>query len=301
MVNYVSVMNYTFQFEAIVNTGKAAAAPTRWRLDYSRQKLPLNLTEGSLNEGEGVGAFAEPGELLGASNNFVVFGPANVVTKPTAVAVNPAGGSVNWNKTGAVNQAGVPVDLNNLGVSGCGPATGTFPLNAQTHVGFDDWANLQLNFRASSDFADGAHSTIDESKEGGSLDLAFEDVAQLSPNVIDIVPGDSQNRLLRGFPLLPVAFLGSELLDARDVDPSSATLTEAGASWIARVERILGKPACLLLDINRDGRRDLVCKFDVSRAKLAVGVHEIQLDATTFDGRVVRNGDLLRVIQLFGH
>jgi hypothetical protein len=300
LVNYISVMNYIFQFDTVVNTGKASTAPTRWRLDYSRQQLALGVTEANLVETLGVGAFPEPNELLGASNNFIVHGPANTVTRPTVVGVSPTGTAINWNRS-TTNPTPISVDLNNLGISGCGATPG------QTHVGFDDWANLVFNFRASPDFADGAHFTIDETKDGGSLELAFEDVVQVSASsVIDIVPGDVQNRFPRGVPILPVAILSSELLDARDVDPSTATLSQfveppGPPGWTAPVQRVFGKPACLLLDVNKDGKRDLVCGFDVSRVSLPVGEHQAQLDATTTDGRTVKSGDVFRVIQLNVH
>ena len=304
LVNYVSVMNYAFQFDTVINSGKASTAPTRWRLDYSRQQLALGLNEAALNESLGVGAFPEPNEPLGASNNFVVFGPANTVTKPTVTAVNPLGSTINWNKTGTTPEQNIRADLNNLGISGCGPLPGTFPGNAQTHVGFDDWANVQFNFRASTDFADGAHSTIDEAKDGGTLELAFEDIVQISPSVIDIVPTDPQNRFRHGQPQLPVAFLSSELLDARDIDLSTATLSglDAGGAvlWVASLRQVGGRPVCQVRDVNGDGARDVACTFDVRGIALPVGEHRAQLDATTTDGRKVRNGDVFHVSPLSG-
>jgi len=63
--------------------------------------------------------------------------------------------AVNWSP----NQTGTVVaDINNTGIAGCPASPG------EQLTGYNDWASLVYNFRASMDFADGAHSTVDGTK-----------------------------------------------------------------------------------------------------------------------------------------
>jgi thrombospondin type 3 repeat protein len=157
--NYPSVMSYSRQFSSPLNPRP---------LDYSRQLLgvpivtptgpAIGLDETSLSEPAGIGAFV----------GSIVFGPPVFVplqgTKPVVASVN--NGSVNWNNNAVSTDVGFAQDVNNTGVAGCPASPG------EQLVGFNDWANIQLNFRASIDFGDGAHATIDASKAADAANLA---------------------------------------------------------------------------------------------------------------------------------
>ena len=148
--NYTSVMNYSYQFSSPLNPRP---------LDYSRQAL-MTLNESSLNEALGVGGYT----------GSVTWGPAAGIVKPS---IGTATGAVNWNRNATSNDPAVARDLNSLGISGCPASPG------ETLVGFNDWANIKLNFRASLDFADGSHATIDTNPDG-SQELSVSDVAAIS-------------------------------------------------------------------------------------------------------------------------
>src|SRR5712692_1277934 len=275
--NYTSRMNYAYQFSSPVNPRP---------LDYSRQLL-ATLSEMSPNGTVGVGP--------GAFFSKIAFGPPvptqvglNTVLKPTVASSTPP---IAWKSTGQ--------DLDNFPITGCPASSG------ETLVGFNDWANIQLNFRASVDFADGAHSNFEtpeitsDDARAISLDtdgdgiVDFDDNCPLTPNpgqnadacavIIDVlrpvIPSTSQG-------VVQVAILSSLTRDATMIDPATIVLTGAAAQgpgiWSLRVRQdAVGNFLCSRRDVNGDGRLDLVCQFKVDARLLPLGVSNVTLDAMT--------------------
>lgn len=132
--NYLSVMNYMFQFPNYVSDR---------RLDYSHSQLNT-LNESALHEPTGISPAAVPDPTHQRSNwglNGVPRGPTQYLTQP----LNP----IDWNKSGAVSGT-KSLNINNLGPdSGCGSTLKT-PL-----AGFDDWGNL-IFWGVTGGWADGA-------------------------------------------------------------------------------------------------------------------------------------------------
>lgn len=124
--NYLSVMNYTRQTVGAVRFR---------RLDYSRQELPP-LFENSLDERAGIR------------------GPAlvEVAHGPGVNRISPANGPIDWNGVRGIESVSVPADVNRIASSQC-DGTGSALL------GYNDWPNLDFNFRDSPDFADGVHTS----------------------------------------------------------------------------------------------------------------------------------------------
>jgi uncharacterized repeat protein (TIGR01451 family) len=107
-------------------------------MDYSRAALdPLNENAG-LNEDDGI---------EGPAGRRAVFGVGGKLT--TA----PADGNINWNGVKGDTETGVSADVNFI-TDLCGAKAD------QTLPGFDDWQNLDYNFRDSADFADGVHGQV---------------------------------------------------------------------------------------------------------------------------------------------
>src|SRR5262249_18320874 len=102
----------------------------------------------------------------------------------TVVNVTPVGG-VDWNLNGSLADI-VSQDINNLGIPGCPASPG------QTLDGFNDWANLKYNFKASVDFADGARVGVVKSPE-----LTFHDSLVLTRDSIDLKPAVRNNNCTR--------------------------------------------------------------------------------------------------------
>jgi endonuclease YncB( thermonuclease family) len=133
--NYLSVMTYTRQMPKWI-----ANRP----LDYSRSELPT-LFENNLDEGTGIG---------GARGSITAFGPG-----ATVVAGD---GPIDWNRQSGNRETGVSADINKHDAcegAGDGDGQGT------ELRGYDDWRNLDFNFRDDFDFGDGVHATADDEPE----------------------------------------------------------------------------------------------------------------------------------------
>ena len=275
--NYPSVMNYSYQFPSPVTTRP---------LDFSRQTL-TTLTELALDESVGLVALL-PGEP--EYTGKIAFGPpVGIPAKPTVVTSSTTG--INWNRNTAVDAA-VSQDINVLTSVGCAAFPGA---NGETLEGFNDWANLQFNFRASVDFADGGHITVDPTVEGGTLDMGIEEAKELSLDsngngVLDIddecptTPGGTSctvkikvvgaavlNGPQPGF--LRLAILGAADRDVRKIIPESVVLHGAEVNgtgvWALRVtDDASGTPQCVVRSIGGGGSRDLVCQLEITQGQL---------------------------------
>ena len=292
--NYLSVMSYTRQFKNLI---------TDRPLDYSRQELPT-LNKANLTEGNGI--VGNPPVALqqapGAPAAKTVHGsgPGSTAKTPSAT------GGINWNTPTdtTVDTSPTNVDVNQIGnVSGCDGAGAML-------LGYDDWSHLVYNFRATVDFADGAHGSSDEAREitepqilqltrlvdADGDGVADESSCGSAACVIDIVPGVASNKVFlvndQGVPtaFVPVALMSRpSLFDATSVDLHS--LRFAGTP----VELVNGQLACVRLDVNRDGWKDLVCLFEVTG--LSPGEQTAILEGTTLGGHAIRAEGTMLVVK----
>lgn len=284
--NYLSVMSYTRQFKTVI---------TDRPLDYSRQVL-LELNEAILVEALGVGSPPVPLEQApGAPAAKTVHGPGTA-KKPAAT------GAISWDADTLFTEEILGLNINQIGsVTGCNGDGGVL-------VGYDDWANLVYNLRATFDFADGIHSSAEEVLEitepqaqelvnitdADGDGVTDKNACAGAACVIDIVPGVASNKVLlfqhngTTKAIVPVAVLSTVLFDATMLD--SHTMTFAGTP----VSQVFGKPVCARLDVNRDGRRDHVCTFVL--IGLSPGEQTAVLEGTTLSGIAIRaEGTMLAV------
>jgi len=126
--------------------------------------------------------------------------------------------------------------------------------------------------------------------EMGRFDLV---ATAARPIDIDVKPAQSTNVVLPGSPeRVPVAILGAEGLDVRDIDETSLRLgpDEAepapwpGREWTRR------------RDVDRDGLLDLVARFAARDTGIALGDHLICLVAQTYAGHVLEGCDAIRTL-----
>jgi hypothetical protein len=115
--NYVSVMNYLWQFSGVTRGGTANI------VDYSNAAL-ANLNEKSLDETVGLGAAA-------AGTAISHWVPPTPAVPGAFVQVADGSQPIDWDGDGLTTSKNIPVDTNNDG--------GTGPLTP-----FDDWKNLKL-------------------------------------------------------------------------------------------------------------------------------------------------------------
>jgi hypothetical protein len=288
--HHVSVMNYVYQFPNTV---------TDRPLSYSQFALgvgapltcgtpnppgtPLGLNERCLAEPLGVGPLY---------TGKIAFGPlVGVPPKPTVVT---AGGAINWNKDADSTDTGVSRDLSGMTSSGGGCPTST---TREFLEGSDDWAILQLNLRASTDFADGVSANFDPSVDSGTKDIPLEAALELSGDLIDIKPNDKNNTVnVTSTATIEVAIFSREGVDATTIDPDSVTLRglPPGPEWILRVRR---GDDCKARDVNKDGMPDLVCKFafkpDTPRT---AGTQKAVLTGTTSGDYDFHGSDVIRFV-----
>lgn len=213
--NYLSVMSYTRQINGAPILGRP--------LDYSNSVL-LSLNEANLDDATGMG-----GPAL-----TTVYGPPGVAAPPVvapAQAVNtgagwlvltPANQAVDWSQNGDFTTVGVSADINRIPSSGCGASPG------QVLTGFNDWANLKYNFRASTDFADGVHLTVVSAPE-----ITLEQGLSISPDT----DGDGVVNLLDNCPLISNA--GQEDADGDGVG-DVCSQQDPGVLIQALIERLNG-------------------------------------------------------------
>jgi hypothetical protein len=96
---------------------------------------------------------------------------------------------------------------------------------------------------------------------------------------IDIKPGSDPNCInINGHGVIPVAILGSDVLDVSMVDQS--TLSFGGLEVRLRGNR---GPLCGLDDVNLDGYYDLVCHFEDNTSNWSPGVGEATLSGELLD------------------
>lgn len=141
--NYISVMNYFFQMSGILPAG---------RIDYSRNALP-DLDENSLNENLGI---------QDGTDQTLYVPPGRTPNNPSAP--QPGTGPIDWNDDGLI-QGNVVADINGD--------------NSRTILtGHDDWANLRMNSRGTTDFEDGVHLSAEDLDCPDSLTV-------ITPQVVD--------------------------------------------------------------------------------------------------------------------
>ncbi|TMP96747.1 MAG: hypothetical protein E6L09_14580 [Verrucomicrobia bacterium] len=110
------------------------------------------------------------------------------------------------------------------------------------------------------------------------------------PVTIDIKPGASPNVVyLDSNGKLPVAILSSPAFNAATVDPSSIRFGKTGTE---------AAPASYSLeDVNKDGRKDLLCHFNTQDTGLLCGDSTALLLASTYAGCPIRGSDSIQALR----
>ena len=156
--NYLSVMNYSFQFESTLNPIYNA-----WSLDFSCDELPT-INEGALDEMNGFDASSA------YANRYTVF---NTTTAgPIRVEYDVLeSGPVDFNQDGVFSSGTVAADLNRV-IIGQSASTN------QTLRGFNDWDSVNLRFAGSANYGAGVSGGMTTANSGP--ELTGDDYAQLA-------------------------------------------------------------------------------------------------------------------------
>ena len=295
---HLSVMNYAYQFPNVVTTRPLTYSSAVLGADPTLQcGLPAGargLNEACLQEAPGVGNLTPV---------TIAFGPPVGVPAKTTIAsvtVIP-NGPVDWNRNGTTSDVNVVRDLNNMTGSsgGCPPSTGDYL------EGSNDWQLLQLNLRASADFADGVSLNFDPPVTNGTQDLTLDAALDLSHDIIDIKPADKNNTINLGTTAtFNVAIFSrkspdgtSVEVDATTIDPATVTLRgiAPGPEWSLTVRR---SSDCKVQDVDKDGAPDLVCKFTWQPGPVvAPGTQRAVLTGATAGGYDFLSSDTILFVQ----
>ena len=147
--NYLSIMNYSLQTPNL--------APRR-PMTYSSHQL-AELDESKLDE---------TAPFQGPNGHWIVFGYLNEEGEPDWW-YEPTNRSVDWNLDSEGSPAAVTANINYIPKVGCDGSNG--PLGETKLKSYNDWENLDYNFRDDDDFADGVRSIDDRTKELTNLQI----------------------------------------------------------------------------------------------------------------------------------
>ena len=129
----------------------------------------------------------------------------------------------------------------------------------------------------------------------GSYSLVASAARQID---IDVQPGRWRNLVLPSLPQwIPVAILGSDDLDIRDIDEWSLRLGPGEA----RPSSPHGRAPTQRGYANRDGHTDLLAHFDVRDTAIAFGDTELCLVAETNDGETLEGCDRIQTVPNWLH
>jgi Metallo-peptidase family M12B Reprolysin-like len=296
---HLSVMNYAYQFPNIVIDRPLTYSSVALGANPTLQcglpaETPIGLNEACLQEALGIGNLTAVKIAFGPPTGV----PAKTTIAPVSVAPN---GPVNWNKDVDSMDVNVARDLNQMTSSsgGCPASSGGFL------EGSNDWQILQLNLRASTDFADGVSQNFDPPVTDGTKELTVDDALDLSHDLIDIKPNDKNNTInLGSTATFEVAMFSRKSadgttvdVDATTIDPSDITLRglPPGPEWSLTVR---GGGDCKTQDVNKDGLDDLVCKFRWDPGPVVSPVFQrAVLTVTTPSGYDFLSSDTIRFVQ----
>ncbi len=109
---------------------------------------------------------------------------------------------------------------------------------------------------------------------------------------VDIKPGTFPNTINLGSNgVVPVAILSTAAFDARNVDPATVTVASAAVKIKPN-----GSRQASFEDVNGDRILDLVVHVSTEALKLTSSNTEAVVEGRTFDGRMIRGTDSIRVV-----
>ncbi len=275
--NYLSVMNYSYQFTGILESDSAGSdVITGQRLDYSTQVLPTGgNTPGALSEN---GQLNEPAGLGSGTSDVFTYNDGQCGFDYAA-----SDGPVDWDGDGVADNLNASSDLNQDDhlPSACS-------VRNQVLNGHVDWGPspgqsiFTYSFQCTTFGADDRVGPLAEKRSFPVRELARDELTPEMAMRAHVLhpPKRVTVRAAAGCDGT-VTLMGADGFDVRDVDPLSLRLAGAPALRTA------------VDDVDGDGRPDLVVVFDSSRMRAQRGAARLSgwlSNSQVIHGRVEKDG-----------
>jgi hypothetical protein len=269
--NYLSIMSYTRQFTYVIGNRV---------IDYSRQLLPT-LDETKLNEPLGIGPKV-PKAIKTA------YGPP-MPTPPVVRGDRP----IDWDQDGNTTNAAAMADVNK-GVRDSCNGSGV------QLAGYNDWANLQYDFKSSFGFADGDHLDIAQNEitfeeaDAANADDDGDGVPNLEDDCPMVADPDQIDADGDGVGDACEASIDPCVIDSDGNGSPNAVLQDLDSDGDCELPSYLSVPGTLRLV--SPGRYQLRGKTSITADSIVVdagAVLEADPDNATSATLVARNGDIV--------
>jgi hypothetical protein len=143
------------------------------------------------------------------------------------------------------------------------PATGLITVANSAMLDFETTPVFTLTVRA---------TDPGQLSDDVTVTIRLTDVVEVIRATIDIRPGDSANRInIRSRGKVDVAILSTSTFDALQVDVNSLRFGRTGNEDSLSRNPAHGTPRFRIVDVNGDGRLDLVVEFEIERTGFQIG------------------------------
>lgn len=258
--NYISVMNYSFQFIGIPHYDSVTRELISSNLDYSNSSLS-DVNENNIDESIGI-----------IGDNVYTYHYCGGVRMRDLVNK-----SIDWNCNGSIENKSLSVSVNDDSVK-------------EILHSHDDWSNIIYRFQDLGNYSDGVRSEQDvvDVNEEITPEIVIRLGLDLIPDTveIDVKPGSDTNPTnLKTKGAVPIVVFGSKTVNVNTINIESINISGASVKQFNKE------------DANKDGLDDLSLKVNTEDLVLLDNTSKsISLVAKTYDGRMLYGTDTIKIV-----
>ncbi len=171
-----------------------------------------------------------------------------------------------------------------------GNESGAFTVTRDGLISVGD--SSQLDFETTPAFSLTVYVSDGDLSETANVTIQLTDVDEFEPPSLDIKPFDASNRIrFHRNARINVAIISTVTFDATRIDFDELTFGKTGNEDSLRRVGRHDRPRIRFVDINRDGRLDVIATFDLDRTGLSANDTQAILRGTTIDGQTFEATD----------